>query len=108
MIEALNNITQTWNQHCGVVSKSDREQYDRLLQRLMDVNPTSLSHRPFPAEAVIGKVDSGYPQVILASGSYTCNCPGFKNPPYIFNRRMPCKHLCVIAAHALLHFVRKK
>jgi hypothetical protein len=107
LIAACDSITQSWNQHCGVVSKVDPDRYEDLKKKIMDVNPTLLHHRKFP-QAVIGKVDTGWSQLILADGNYTCSCPKYKHTPYDINRRFPCKHLFVIAAHALYYFVRNK
>lgn len=101
MITTLEGICQTWNDACTAVNKQPKV-YDKMLQRLQSVSPTAISHRKPPAEAVQGKTDTGCRITILAAGHYHCTCDAFTytDPD---GGKFPCKHICVIASHALLH-----
>lgn len=110
MFETLGSICNAWNDACAEVNK-DEKRYNRLLQRLQSVNPTSIEHKKPPAEAVVGKTGSGYKVWIFASGQYTCTCDSFKySSRKSLNSslsKFPCKHIAVIAGHAAVHFMKR-
>ena len=98
MIETLTDICQEWNVKAGNAKNVDPGLYDKLLNRLGSVDPISLKHRKPPAEHVRGVTNTGQTVHILSNGQKLCTCEDFKY------RRNTCKHICVIAAHALHHY----